>query len=120
MILGAILGMLVVAVITFATGKLTLSKTKVVTGPLARQLAIILLLPLPLTYTAEGFVHLHFVNNKLPVGTSNRFFWTLVVVKLAIIVACIAVVYAIGLANAIDPTAPTEPPPPESSEERHE
>src|SRR5438552_1663107 len=57
MILGMEIGMIIFGIVTLTTGKLTLSKSKVVTGSLARHLGFLLLAPVPVAYTAHGFVH---------------------------------------------------------------
>ncbi len=103
MILGAEIGMLVIGILTLVSGKLVLARTRVVTGAFARQLAWVLLAPIPLAYTAHGFVHQWFVERHLPVGNSNRFYWTLVAVEATIVVLCGATVYLLGWWHAIDP-----------------
>jgi hypothetical protein len=106
--MGAEIAMIVLGILTLATGKLTLAKKRVVTGPLARRLGIVLLLPIPLAYTAHGFVHYHFLTRGKLVGNSGGFFWTMVAVEAAIVLLCLGFVYAVGWTNATDPTADKE------------
>jgi hypothetical protein len=108
MILGMEIGMIIFGVVSLTTGRLTLSKTRAVTGPLARGLAVVLLLPIPLAYTAHGFVHATFVTHGRRVGTDSRFVWSVIAVEAVITVLCLGIVYAVGLANAVDPTAAKE------------
>jgi hypothetical protein len=105
MIFGAELGMIVLGIVTLATGRLTFSKKRVVNGPLARRLSIVLFLPIPFAYVAHGFLHASFVTRGKPVGNSSTFYWTMVAIEAAIVILCMAIVYGIGWTRATDPTA---------------
>jgi hypothetical protein len=104
MILGAEIGMLMLGIYAIVTGRVPLTKTKVLTGPLARPLGSLLLAPIPVAYLAHGFLHAHFVTNRKPVGGS-QFLWTMIGVEGAIVIVCLAIFYIVAWANATDPTA---------------
>jgi hypothetical protein len=52
MILGLEIGMLIAGIMALAQGKLTLSKKQVVEGVAARLAGVVLILPVPLAFTA--------------------------------------------------------------------
>jgi hypothetical protein len=109
MILGAEIAMLVLGIMALATGRLTLAKTKVVTGPLAKNLAMLLLAPFPLAWVFKGFYDLSYATHGklVPDPTKDRsYFWTVTAIEGAVVIACLAAVYVIGWAGASDPTAP--------------
>jgi hypothetical protein len=103
MILGMQIGMLIYGIMTLTSGKLTLSKTRVVSGPLARYLAFLLLAPVPLAYTAHGFLHADFATRGKKVGNDSTFRWTMIGVEAGITVLCLAIVYGVGFACAENP-----------------
>jgi hypothetical protein len=103
-ILGAEIGLLVFAIITLVRGKLVLTKNRVVTGVPARLLAIIGLLPLPLSLVAGVVIGMVLVAR----GQAQALDQTNVriigaVIELSIIVLCIGAVYGIGLMIAKPP-----------------
>jgi hypothetical protein len=102
MIFGMAIGLLIVGVMTLATGKFTLTKTRAVTGPFARTLAFMMLAPFPLMYTAEGFIHMHFVQNNKKVGNDPTFVWTVIAVKGAIVLLCFIVPYVLGWLQVLE------------------
>ena len=95
MILGAEIGLLILGIPALVTGQLTLTKTRVVEGTAARLLAIIALLPLPLVMVVGMVVGAVVVlQGGDPTLSSMR--WTFTLIELAIVVGCIAALYAIG------------------------
>jgi hypothetical protein len=104
MILGLQIGMLIYGIMALISGKLTLSKTRVVTGPMARYLAIVLLAPVPVAYLAHGSLHANFLARGKMAGNENGFRWTMIGVEAAITLLCFGVVFGVGWASAGDPT----------------
>jgi hypothetical protein len=96
MILGLEIGMIIYGLIALMTGKFIVTKVRVVTGKLARQLGFILLMPIPIAYTAHGLVHYRFVRDRRPVGADSTFVWTMIAVEAGIVICCFATAYAIG------------------------
>jgi hypothetical protein len=94
-ILGIEIGMLVMGIIALVTGKLTLSKKKVVYGTPAKLLAIPLLLPIPLAIflglVVGVIMGLQGIN---PTAPSHR--WVFALLELGPIALCMGIVYAIG------------------------
>lgn len=102
MILGAEIGMLIFGLVALVRGKLTLTKTRIVRGPMARVLGIVAMLPLPLSIGVGvliGFAmavqHRRFV--------PDEWHGTFAIVEGGIIVACLVVVYALGWSFAETP-----------------
>lgn len=95
MILGAEIGLLVFGVIALATGKLTLSKTRVVRGWAARLLGVIALLPLPLSFMI-GITYGVVLAAQGRDVTADSVRWTMTGIEAGVLVLCAAAIYAIG------------------------
>src|SRR5437773_1370836 len=102
MILGAEIGLLVLGIYGLTTGKLTLSKTRVVEGPAARWLAVVCMLPLPLSFVV-GFVIGFTTAARGQPWNPDSWRWTLILIEGGIVVACVAVVYTVGWGLAEHP-----------------
>jgi hypothetical protein len=107
MIMGAEIGMLVLGLIALATGKLRLGKKRVVTGPLAKQLGMVLLLPIPATWLLKAMVDMSYVSKGrvVPDASNTEYLWALILIEGLVVIACLAVVYALGWDKGIDPSA---------------
>lgn len=98
MVRGAEIGLLVMGLIALCTGKLTLFKGRVVYGPAARVLGLIACAPFPLSFLAGvvyGIAKRGAIN-----PASDSFRWTMFVIEFSIVIACLALIYIIGLAIA--------------------
>jgi hypothetical protein len=100
MILGLEIGLLITGIYALATGKLTLSKNRVVHGPAARVLGVVALLPLPLAFLI-GFAL--GVNAASRGQTLEEVKPLLIGVELAVALLCGGIVLGVGLAVARDP-----------------
>jgi hypothetical protein len=106
MIMGAEIAMLVLGFVALVTGKMRLGKGKVVTGPLARYLGMVLLLPVPATLLIKSMVDLSYATKgQLAPDASIDSLWMLAGIEGLLVAACMAAVYAIGWDKAIDPNA---------------
>ena len=108
MILGAEIGLLVMGIIALVKGKLTLSKTRVVHGTAARLLALIALLPLPLSFAA-GLVYGVVVTARGGDVAADSARLTMIGAEVAILVGCIVALYAIGWTLAKPPVVAEAP-----------
>jgi phage FluMu protein Com len=98
MILGAEIGLIIFGIYALITGKLTLSKNRIVRGTAARLLAVIALLPLPLSLAViftVGMVVVSRGGTFDPSEGSARLKFSLI--EAGIVVGCLIAVYAIGL-----------------------
>lgn len=97
MILGAEIGLIIFGIYAMVTGKLTLTKTHIVRGTAARLIAVIALLPLPLSLAVVFTVGILAVNRGAildPNDTSAQL--KSIMIEAGIVVACLIAVYAIG------------------------
>ena len=98
MVLGAEIGMIIFGIYALITGKLTLTKNRIVRGTAARLIAVIALLPLPLTLAIGlivGFIAAGRGQFLDPTNPSLQLKYGLI--DAGIMVACLIAVYAIGL-----------------------
>jgi hypothetical protein len=100
MILGLEIGLLITGIYALATGKLTLSKNRVVHGPAARALGFVALLPLPLAFLIGFFLG---VNAATRGQTLEEVKPLLIGVEIAVVLLCGGIVLGVGLAVARDP-----------------
>ena len=108
MILGAEIGMLIVGLMSLISGKMTLSKTKVVMGTPARILGAVAMLPIPLSFlTAVPISIVMGVSGRSVTSGSAKLTFTLI--ELGIVVVCAVIIYAVGAKYAQDPTLPGTP-----------
>jgi hypothetical protein len=105
MILGLEIAMLIMGIIAIRTEKLTFSKTKVVTGPLARLLGYVLVAPLPLAFLLLAAIDLQYAANGKVVPGDSKYMWMKIGIEAMIVIGCGLAVCAIGLSNATDPNA---------------
>jgi len=111
MILGAEIGLLIVGIMALVRGKLPLTKKRVVYGLPARLLAIIALLPIPVTFVAAiVFAIVMDTRGQNPASSAVR--WTGAGIEAAIVILCIAAMYGIGWRLGTDANAPPGAPPP--------
>jgi hypothetical protein len=103
---------LVFGIIAVATGKLTMSKTKIVRGAPARVAGIFLILPLPLALVAGVVIAARFVAEGKVFDRANLPGWVLAV-EPAIFGVCFAIAMIIAIANA----GPLQPKPPRYEED---
>jgi hypothetical protein len=103
--LGMGLALICLAIYALATGRLTLVKGRVVMGPLARKLALVLLLPLPLSYLAQTVMFSFYARGGIQIEKINSVRWTIMIIDGAIVLLCLGVVYAVGWSRAVDPAA---------------
>jgi phage FluMu protein Com len=97
MILGAEIGLIIFGIYAMVTGKLTLTKTHIVRGTAARLIAVIALLPLPLSLAVIFTAGILAVNRGAildPNDSSARLKYSLI--EAGIVVGCLIAVYAIG------------------------
>src|SRR5436309_12048181 len=94
-ILGAEIGLLVFAIITLVRGRLVLTKNRVVTGVPARLLAIIGLVPLPLSLVLGLALGMVLVARGQPVDQMHM---TLMGagIELSVLIFCCVAIYGIG------------------------
>ena len=95
MILGAEIGLLIMGIYALATGKLTLTKRRVVRGTRARLLAIIALLPIPITVLLGMILGIIFIGQGRSVSGSE-FRWMATGIEAGVVVLCVIALYAIG------------------------
>jgi hypothetical protein len=108
MILGAEIAMIVLGLMAIVTGKMTLSKTKVVFGTPARILGVVAMLPMPLAFiTAVPVAIVMGLQGRAVMTNSAKLTFTLI--ELGIVVACMVIIYAVGGKYAEDPTLPGTP-----------
>lgn len=104
MILGAEIGLLIMGIYAVVTGKMTLSKTRVIRGTPARALGVVAILPLPLSFAIGLIVGVMMVAQGQSVNTgSNR--WVFAGIEATIVVVCVIAIYAIGGRYAGPPDA---------------
>jgi hypothetical protein len=108
MILGIEIALLILGIYALATGKLTLSKNKVVQGTPARLLGIIGLVPLPLAFLA-GVAYGATQAAQGKDVTSDSVRWTLTGIEAGIVVVCLIALFAIGFAIAKPPEDQKKP-----------
>jgi hypothetical protein len=109
MILGAEIAMLVLSLYALATGKLKLSKHRVVRGTPARLLGVVGLMQLPLAFC--GGVAVGVVMSSCgqdPTDPSVK--WILTIIEAGTLVFCLLVIYAVGGLVAQPPAPPDCPP----------
>src|SRR5579859_6650220 len=102
MILGAEIAMLLLGIVALTTGKMTLTKQKVVRGLLARFLGIIMLMPLPLALFLGTLLATVAYGQRVD---TDGFRWTVTGIEAASVIVCIIAVYVIGMPNASDKEA---------------
>jgi hypothetical protein len=95
------IGMLIAGIIALITGKLTLTKKKVVLGTPARVVGLIWFIPLPVALLISLMLR--------PAKTQeeqNRLVTTILVIEIALILSCFILGLVIGLLNAKNPKKP--------------
>ncbi len=102
MILGIEIALLVMGFAALVTGKLTLSKGRVVYGAAARWLGAVALLPVPLAFCGGLLVAMAMAANGQPL-TEESLRWPLTGVEAAAVVLCLVVIYGVGSAVAVSP-----------------
>ena len=102
MILGAEIGMLIFGLLALIRGKLTLTKKRVIQGPMARVLAIIAMLPMPISLGIGVIVGFAMAAQGKQFDP-NEMRGTFALVELGVIVACLVAIYAIGWSWAESP-----------------
>jgi hypothetical protein len=94
MILGAEIGLAIMAIIALATGKLQLGKDRIVYGASARLLAIIGLLPLPVAFAcAFTFGFVYGARGGMDV---ERIRVPLIVIEASCVIGMLALIYIFG------------------------
>jgi hypothetical protein len=102
MVLGAEIGMLAMGLYALVTGKLILTKKRVVRGAAARLLALFALMPLPMTVIVA--VVLGFLAAMLGMRVDEGAFkFAGIFIELTALVLSLIAVYAIGWAVGSDP-----------------
>jgi dienelactone hydrolase len=94
LILGIEIALFILGIIALATGKLTLTKTRVVYGWPARLLGIIGLLPLPLSFGVGVAIGVLLAMRGEPVENHRGLF---IAIEVGIVFGCVALLYGIGL-----------------------
>jgi hypothetical protein len=98
MSLGAEIGLIIFGIYALITGKLTLTKNRIVRGAAARLIAVIALLPLPLSlgiWSIVGFIAAGRGEFLDPTNPWLQLKFGLI--EAGIVVGCLIAVYAIGL-----------------------
>jgi hypothetical protein len=108
MILGMEIGMLVVGLIALCTGKLTLSKKRVVTGGWARGIGVVLLMPLPLAFLAGVAIGFLRATGGLTMP-EGEFRILLTTAEAAIAFSCAGLAFALAASRPAG-TAPSDGP----------
>src|SRR5262245_40336323 len=104
MLLGAEIGLLVYGIYAFFTGKLTLGAGRVVYGSTAQFLGIVSCAPLVLSFLVGVVIGAAKGKNAI-----EAMRWNLVAIEVAILVASLAVIYAIGWVSAETPVSYANP-----------
>src|SRR5688500_8932349 len=98
MILGAEIAMLVIGIYALVTGKLTLSKKKVVQGTPARMIGIIGLLPLPLSFMAGVMYGATMAAQGKDFTTDKSAQWTMIGIEGGITLVAFLLILVLGFA----------------------
>src|SRR6202035_1843841 len=115
LILGAEIGLAVMAIIALIKGKLPLTKNRVVYGWKARVLALFGLMPVPVALAIGTATLMFRTAQGQPVEVEPPSLkWIMPLVEVGLIVLCVAAMYGIGWALA------TAPPPPLKGRRRDE
>jgi hypothetical protein len=102
MILGAEIGLIIMGIIALTKGKLQLTKTKCIYGTPARLLALIALLPIPLSIVIISTIAvLYAAQGRDVTGAGLR--WTATGIEAGILVLCVSLIYGIGWRLASPP-----------------
>jgi hypothetical protein len=102
MIQGVEIALLVIGLLAIIRGKLTISKTKVVTGAAARLLGLIALTPLPVALAAVAlYMAVSGVGDPERFADDNRM--TLMLIEAGVVIGIAILVFGIGAAIGTDP-----------------
>jgi len=102
MILGVEIAMLVVGLLALVRGRMTISKTKVVTGTAARLLGLLALTPLPVAFAAVAlYVAVSGVGDPERFLEDNKL--TLMLIEAGVVIGIAILVFGIGAAIGTDP-----------------
>ncbi len=108
MILGMEIALLVLGILALATGKLTLTRTRVVRGWPARLLGLLAILPLPLCFLVGFILGFITVARGQPFDVQAQRL-TLSLIEAGITLLCLVALYGIGWFLADDLAAEVEP-----------
>jgi hypothetical protein len=114
MILGAEIGLAIIAIYALITGKLPLTRNRIVYGWKARVLALFGLMPFPVAFTIGLAIGIFTAAQGQPVNRDFSLTGMMIVMELTVVVMCVAAMYGIGWALA------TGPPPPPKRRRREE
>lgn len=107
MILGLEIGMLIAGILALVRGRVAWGKARAVTGPAARVIGVVLLLPIPLAFAVGFAIGFESGLRGQQLSAADKEFITLT--EVVITVACLLVALAISGVTS-KPTTEAEPP----------